>query len=285
MNKKFAAFVILLLGTLACGVLAPPAPAQPGAVETAVAATFQALTAAAPPAQTAVSGNEISLGDIAFVVPNGVGSRVEAETVQAVPPSEDMPWWEIAPAYRKYKIQDYVIAGAFHTPTLYVYPINEYLQVNESMAEPFNALKNIIAGQPLPETMPFLPAFNAAQIFHSNEQILEFKNGKGIRFLTQYGQAPYPVNNESLFYAFQGMTDNGAYYVAAVLPVQAAFLPADGNPDTPLPADGVPFDWENFENTQQHFNLVKDKLNAASPQIFTPALESLDALMRSIEVW
>jgi hypothetical protein len=125
---------------------------------------------------------------------------------------------------------------------LYAYPINEYLQVNEDMAKPFNALKSVIEGQPLPENIPFLPAFNAAQMFHSNEKILEFQNGKGIRFLTQYGQAPYPVNNESLFYTFQGMTNDGAYYVAAVLPIQAAFLPANGNPDTPLPADGVPFD-------------------------------------------
>jgi hypothetical protein len=111
MNKKSAAFIILLLGMLACGALTPAPPS----VETVVAATFQVLTAAAP-AQTAVSGNAISLGDISFVLLQELGSRVEAETVQAVPPSEDMPWWEIAPAYRKYKIQDYAVAGAFHTP-------------------------------------------------------------------------------------------------------------------------------------------------------------------------
>jgi hypothetical protein len=119
-------------------------------------------------------------------------------------------------------------------------------------------------------------------MFHSTEQILTFQNGQGIRFLTQYGQAPYPVNNNSLFYTFQGLTDDGAYYVAAIFPVNAAFLPADGNPDTPLPADGVPFDWENFENITQHFELVKQKLNSTDPNAFTPTLIHLDTLIQSI---
>jgi len=150
------------------------------------------------------------------------------------------------------------------------------------MDESFDSLKAIIAGQPLPEALPFLPAFNAAQIFHSNEQILTFQNGKGIRFLTQYGQDVSPVNNNSLFYTFQGLTDDGAYYVAAILPVSAAFLPADGNPDTPLPADGVPFDWENYEKISQYFELVKQKLNAADSNAFNPMLTNLDALIKSI---
>ena len=168
--------------------------------------------------------------------------------------------------------------------TIYVYPVNEYLQVAPDMAELFDSLKAIIAGQPLPENLPFLPAFNAAQMFHSNEQVLKFQSGEGIRFLTQYGQAPYPVNNNSLFYTFQGLTDDGAYYVAAVLPINATFLSADGNPDTPLPADGIPFDWENFENMDQHFELVKQKLNATAPSAFNPTLTALDVLIQSIRV-
>jgi hypothetical protein len=271
------------LATLACGVIAPATPAQPG-VETVVAATFQALTAAVPPTQTPISGTLVSVNNIAFVIPTDVGSGAQAETIEAVPPTSDMPWWEIAPRYDKYRLQGYPLVNTFHTPTIYVYPVNEYLQVNADMAELFDSLKAIIAGQPLPEALPFLPAFNAAQIFHSNEQILTFQNGKGIRFLTQYGQAPYPVNNNSLFYTFQGLTDDGAYYVAATLPINAAFLSADGDPDTSLPADGVPFDWENFENINQHYDLVKQKLNGTDPAAFNPMLTNLDALIQSILV-
>lgn len=126
------------------------------------------------------------------------------------------------------------------------------------MAVGIDKLKTIINSpdQHLPENLPFLPTFNAGQVFHSNERPFAFQNGTGIRFLTQYAQAPYPVNNFSLFYTFQGLTNDGKYYVAAILPINAAFLSPDGNPDTPLPVDGVPFDWNNYENINSHFELV-----------------------------
>jgi hypothetical protein len=283
MNKKLLGLTVMLLATFACGVIAPETPTQPG-VETVVAATFQALTVAAPPTQTPVSGTLVSVNNISFVIPIGIGSGAQVETVEAVPPSADMPWWEIAPTYNKYMIQGYPLADTFHMQTIYVYPVNEYIQVNGDMAELFDSLKAILnsPGQLLPENLPFLPAFNAAQMFHSNEQILAFQNGQGIRFLTQYGQAPYPVNNNGLFYTYQGLTNDGAYYIAAILPVNAAFLSADGNPDTPLPPDGVPFDWENLQNINQHFDLVKQKLNASDPNAFNPTLTGLDTLIQSI---
>lgn len=276
--------MVLVFTTLACGLIsAPAAPAQPG-VETIVAGTFQALTSTAPPTQTPISGTSISINGVSFVIPNGLGNGVQAEAVEAIPPSNDMPWWDIGPAYNRYLIQGYPLPEGFHEPMIFVYPVDEYIQMNQDVADVINDLKTIInsPGQPLPENMPFLPAFNAAQVFHSNEQPLKFQNGAGIRFLTQYAQAPYPVNNNGLFYTFQGLTSDGRYYVSAILPINAAFLSLDGNPDTPLPADGVPFDWENFENIPQHFELVKQKLNATDPNTFMPSLTGLDALIQSI---
>jgi hypothetical protein len=158
--------------------------------------------------------------------------------------------------------------------------------MNKDVADLVDKLKTIINSpdQPMLESLPFLPTFNAGQVFHSNEQSLAFQNGTGIRFLTQYAQAPYPVNNHSLFYTFQGITNDGVYYVSAILPINAVFLSPDGNPDTVLPADGVPFDWNNFENDTAHFELVKQKLNATDPDAFTPSLTNLDALIQSIQI-
>ena len=235
MKRKILGMSGMVLIALACGLIAPVTPAQPG-VETVVAATMQALTSAAPPTQTPVSGTTIAINNISFVIPTALGNGAQAETIEAVPPSDDMPWWEIAPTYNKYLLQGYPLSGNFHEPRIFVYPVNEYIQVNKDVATVVDNLKAIInsPGQPLPENLPFLPTFNAAQMFHSNEQSLTFQNGTGIRFLTQYGQAPYPVNNNSLFYTYQGLTNDGIYYVAAVLPINAAFLSPDGNPDTPL---------------------------------------------------
>lgn len=286
MNRKSLGLVIgITLISLACGLSAPVTPAQTG-VETIVAATFQALTPAAPATQTPISGTTITVNNISFVIPAEIGSGAQAETIEAVSPSDDMPWWEVAPAYHRYLIQGYPLSGTFHEPRIFVYPVDEYIQVNPDVAGIVEELHTIINSpdQPKPEYLPFLPTFNAGQVFHSNEQSLSFQNGTGIRFLTQFAQAPYPANNQSLFYTFQGLTSDGAYYISAILPINAAFLSADGNPDTPLPADGVPFDWNNFENGPAHFELVKQKLNATDPNAFNPALTSLDELIQSINI-
>ena len=265
MGRKILGLVIVFITMLACGSLTSPLPAQPG-VETIVAATFQALTASVPPTQTPINGTLVSINNISFLIPMSIGNGAQVETIEAVPPSNDMPWWEIAPTYQKYNLQGYPLSATFHAPAIYVYPVNEYLQVNADIAQVFDGLKTILnsPSQPLPENLPFLPAFNAAQMFHSNEQVMKFQNGQGIRFLTQYGQAPYPVNNNSMFYTFQGLTSDGLYYLSAVLPANAAFLSADGSPDTLLPADGVPFNWGNLEN---------DSIFTTTSVVFPPSFE------------
>lgn len=292
MKRKLFGWAGILFLTLACGLFAPATGPTQTSVETIVAETFQALTVAAPvtetqtPAPTQVNGTVMAVNNISFVIPTGIGSGAQAEFIDAVPPSNDMPWWEIGPAYNRYLIQNYPLAGTFHEPRIFVYPVSEYVQMVPDVGGIVDELKTIInsPNAPIPENLPFLPAFNAAQTFHSNEQVIQFQNGTGLRFLTQYAQAPYPVNNNSLFYTFQGITSDGAFYVSAILPINAAFLSADGNPETPLPADGIPFDWENFENTPQHFELAKQKLNTTDPNAFSPSLTSLDTLIQSIKI-
>ncbi|MEO8354588.1 MAG: hypothetical protein ABI621_01610 [Chloroflexota bacterium] len=44
---------------------------------------------------------------------------------------------------------------------------------------------------------------------HPLMQVINFQNGRGIRFLTQYAQYPAPINNHELFYHFQGLTNDG----------------------------------------------------------------------------
>ncbi len=285
MKTKIFGWAGILMMMLACGITSPMTPVQPG-VETVVAATFQALTSTAPATQTPINGTVVAVNNISFFIPTGLGNGAQVETIKATPPSNDMPWWEIGPAYNKYLIQGYLLPITFHKPIIYVFPVNEYIQMNADVAALVENLKEIInsSGQPFPEKLPFLPTFNAGQVFHSNEQIIKFQNGTGIRFLTQYAQAPYPANNQDLFYTYQGLTSDGIFYVSAILPINAAFLPVDGSPEAVLPADGVPFDWNNFENVPAHFELVKEKLNATDPNAFTPFLIDLDLLIQSINI-
>ena len=72
--------------------------------------------------------------------------------------------------------------------------------------------------------MPFLPLFNAAQVLHAKVEFMEFRTGKGVQYLTQFDQAPLPINNLELIYTFQGISSDGKYYIAAIFPVNHAGL-------------------------------------------------------------
>jgi hypothetical protein len=65
-----------------------------------------------------------------------------------------------------------------------------------------------------------------------------------VRFITQYSQAALPVSNDSAFYAFIGITDDGAYLVSATLPVTHPLFVADGMTE---PAEGWAAFVENYE--------------------------------------
>ena len=76
--------------------------------------------------------------------------------------------------------------------------------------------------------MPLLPINNAGQVLHARVHYLDFDNGSGMGYLTQITMGPSRINNQELFYTFQGLTADRAYYVVAFFPVSLASLPATG---------------------------------------------------------
>jgi hypothetical protein len=129
-------------------------------------------------------------------------------------------------------------------------------------------------------------------MFSAQAKVIGFNGGTGAREITQYGQAVGPASNGGTFYHFQGLTSDGKYYVIAILPIGASFLlPANqlsgDDPNAALPADGVPFPGYTSMNPadyEEYFQAVVDKLNAATPDAFTPSLALLDALIQSITI-
>jgi hypothetical protein len=295
MNKILFGLSALLLGALACGQVRPT-PVPPNAEGTHAAETMQAAVAGTPgtlltaPATTVVvvvpPVNTVppAAGGVSLVIPPGWAASAQTELVPSSN-SLDLPAWEVHPAYTHVTIQGYPLQGKLFEPGIFIYPAAEFGQLSTGAAQSINDLKGILAAQgPLPEHLPFLPPLNAAQVFYSNVARLPFQNGTGIRYLTQFDQAPLPVNNNELLYTFQGLTQDGRYYVAAILPVNAAFLSADTRLDTPLPTGGVPFDWNNFEAMPAYLEAVKQKLESTDPSQFTPSLAELDAMISSLTV-
>jgi hypothetical protein len=303
-NQRSFPFILfaLLAAMLACSVQLTDNPApqsgQPQDVATIVAATVQSLTQAAPaanpipstdtsPVPPASSGTPISFAGTSFTLPEGLAGGTNNEVIQRTA-GQDMAPWEIAPTYTKFTLLGYPLQGKFFEPQIMVYPAKDFAALSEPAANTIGNLQALLANppNPLPSQIPFLPPFNAGEVFTAQAKIVPFKSGTGIRFLTEFAQYYAPVNNHELIYTFQGLTSDGEFYVSAILPVNTGFLAADSNPDSPQPADGVPFPNYNDPNAnfEGYYAAMIQKLNATAPQSFMPSLESLDTLVESLLV-
>jgi hypothetical protein len=241
--------------------------------QTAIAQQPAATEAEAEAHAAPVEGNEIIFEGIRFVYPNSIASGVDPANK---PEMEDMA--SVIPAHTEFIFNGYAWNGSMHTPTVYVYSTDAYRSANEYAGEKIDELNTLIHDRPAaPETIPFIPLWNAAQMFTAQVEYIDFQNGSGVRFLSQYGQAIYPINNNGLFYTFQGLTNDGKWYVSAVFPVSHAALPANGD----IPDD----DWETFNDN--YLTYMADTTNMLNTQLadsFTPHLNELDNIIYSLQV-
>lgn len=125
--------------------------------------------------------------------------------------------------------------------------------------------------------LTMLPPSNAQQIFRAQAKYIPFAEGIGVRYLTQLSQGLVPVNNQELFYTFQGLTANGATYVAAYFPVSLPDLPASNQISDEAFATMME-DWQGY------ITQTLDLLNEQPSTAYTPDLAELDALINSLSV-
>jgi len=245
--------------------------------------TASDYAAPAPTATQAVPTNtpsqpqqtETGQGVTATLDVNGVAQDFTSEVIEAVLPGPDRPWWEPMPQYTLLTLSGYLITDHLMKPQIYIYPAKD-LGVNEAAGKAVAELQELLQDQQAGEELPFLPLFNAAQMMHAQVKYLDPQNGKGVRYLTQYTQGIVPINNHELIYTYQGLTSDGKYYVAAVLPVNLASLPTDEKWHVQEPPVG--------EDFGKYIDEVVSNLNEQPTSAFTPDLSKLDALIQSIEI-
>lgn len=208
---------------------------------------------------------------------NGLAQIITSQIVPATSTSTDVPYWEILPQYELLTLEGYPISNHLMTAQIFIYPVAELAAANEGAGKIAADLQTLLQNQQVGKNLPFLPVYNAAQVMHAQVSFLNFKNGNGVRYLTQFDQAFLPINNHELLYTFQGLTSDGKYYVAAVLPVNLASLPANETvtgQEPPEFSSDFPKYLENVVNT----------LDQQPANTFTPDLSQLDALIQSIEI-
>ena len=228
-----------------------------------------------------LDGSVVSINNVSFTIPEELAN--DALTEMAAATTDGAPW-ELGPEHVKIVLTGYELEDTFHQPQIYVYPADEYAQVNPGAAEQIERLKSILAGStPLKETLPQIPFFNAEMQLAANIQRISFQGGTGVRHLTQYAQYLAPINNNELIYQFAGLTSDERYFILAILPIHAPFLAENEKQDAPVPTDGVPIPTDVGPN-DAYYASITEKLVALDSESYTPSLNTLDALIQSIRI-
>lgn len=281
-----------VLAMLACSLVQPP-EAPVDEVATIVAATLEAVTLAAPAqpdTPSAPAGTAVAFPGGRLVIPPGLASGASSETVPAAASDESMPWWGTWPEHVVVELEGYALQGTFHKPEILIYPANEYAALNQSVAGGLQELRDQLANPGSlsgPDVPPSVPFFNAGALIGAKAEVISFQAGQGVRALTEYAQYYAPINNNDLFYHFQGLTSDGKWFVVAILPLTSPMLAAGSTESDVAPPGGVPFPGYDSvdENTwQTYYQAITDLLNATSPGQFDPTLTTLDAMMQSLDL-
>ena len=227
--------------------------------------------------QPGPAGTPVSFSNVNLFIPVGLASNVIAKN------STDTayPWIysdESMPKHVVISLTGYALPDRIGT--IIVFKADEFAAYSTVDQKTVTALQSLSA-----QAVPPFPE-DLLSNFYAQAQGISTANGHGLRYLHQIMQAFAPITNSELFYYYLGLTEDGNFFIEALLPVHAAFLVADGSNEAVLPQDGIPFPGVPVETSvwDAYLQAVKDKLDASSPEVFTPALTTLDALINSIEV-
>ena len=296
--KKTLLFITLfIVFAIACDLsvaISPSTGTAPLPTNTVIAAseTFTSIPATVAPAatstppQTSFEGAEVFFGSLRLVLPPGLASGVRGSQLPRVD-GEDSPTWGRTPGHTQLTLEGYLLQGKFHQPQILVYPAQGYAELVPAAFESLHRLNNILAGMPLSsEQLPAIPSFNAQQAFASNMQLISFQNGRGVRFLTEYGQYAVSANNNELFYHFQGLTSDGAYYIIAILPITVPVIAETSDGGAVLPPGGIPYPYFADPNAdmEAYYTAVTALLDGTSPEAFSPTINRLDQLIQSMRI-
>ena len=170
------------------------------------------------------------------------------------------------------------------TRQLLILPIAEYgklfgattsQQFNDALVKLQAALKtpSLVAQREL----TLLPTSGLQHALAAQVRPLSFNGGSGVRFVTQFTQEITPVTSSSLTYVFQGMTSDGAYFVAGYFPIASSAVSSDASQVTKDERD-------RFKKDYNAYIISAVQTLDTNEQSFTPAMAALDGMLTSLTI-
>jgi hypothetical protein len=256
------------------------------------------------PCPTPTRERQTQTGSILFKGVSLTTKVPTARTIEAVlePPhclqeETDKPD-SVVPQYISLKLKgQYTVAEHeyFYPPAINIYPIEGFRQAlskSKTYVSHLNSeidiLKEIITKQSKQiENPPRIPFHDGGPTVTTHIKYTSFKNGKGVFYLTHYDIEPSLIGNGRLTYVFQGLTDDGKYYIFATFPVILNLLPnsdATRFEDYVLPE--IYNDPDKVEANAARFRKYLAKmtnlLERTNPNKFNPSLRSIELTINSL---
>lgn len=313
MSTTHKFFVLLTLALLLLGggcqaEIGPPeeatlAPAAPTVASADVAvvpsatplapASAETAPATAPPELTAMAAGpervEANIEGVSFTYPEELAEEITVETAPATELAPDD--WQMRflaqPASTHLMFGGYPVSRDYQQAHIALLPVEAATALTLRAEQRVEQLQALLAEQPAPpvalKELPFLPLNNAAQIIHARGATLSFSDGSGLRYLTTYAQANVPIANDSLIYTYQGITSDGRFYVSASFPVESDALPHDMAAAQAEGWDASLYALDELAY-EEYLSGQRALLESLQNGDFTPSLDTLDAVMQSLDL-
>lgn len=271
------------------GTAQPGAPektagiSQPGAVDETGGAAQPVMTeipiaTLEPTVQNALpKATNTSCNELSFFLNANLAKAAKCETIPASGGAGAMPF-DTHPMYTKVTLTSYTLGTRMMQPVISIFAVQNYADLLPDVVNPdVTALQALIAGGAAGGgDLPILPVLNARQLFLAHTALLQFQNGSGVGFITQYAQAYVPINSHDMFFSFQGLTSDGKYWVSVILPISHPSLwETAGDPSNTI------YSTIN-DNPNAYYSQMSAEVNAKAPRSFVPMLSMLTDLVESI---
>lgn len=264
------------------GTITPATPTNTGTI-TPATPTSSLTSSSSPESQTpeptTAPAAQVNFSGVSFSYNPVLAAGVSTEKLAAS--SLDVPSFGRLPEHVVLSLRGYpFLPDEDPLPQVKVFPVDALESVNPDAAFEIDDLRDLLSRKPPEivnpdETIPYIPLTDVTQVFQACVGYLDFKNGNGVRYVTQYSQDAYPINNNGIFYTFQGLSQDGRYYISASFPISNGILP-DPN--------SVVIDNEFRDNYDSYIRNREVEMSSQPVTSFTPDLSMLDALIQSLQV-
>jgi len=278
--------ILLFLSSLSCSLIrgkVQSTQASPVSVSSLTPVNSTNINPNLPLATpTAGKMTNVYFGGISFIYDNVLVKGVNATIIPVKESATEERLFSVTPKMDQFEFQGYLLNKSYQIGQISVFSTQEYeALVGDRISQEINSLKKLLSLHPTDffGTLPFLPMVMAAQAFHSQFKYIKFQNGEGVRFVTQFTSDVSPITNDRIFYTFQGITSDGAYYISAGFPVNNGILAANYD-DFIKTQDPNKF----FENYHSHITDTQEKLNQQPDDSFNPNLGLLDTMISSLKI-